>query len=122
MKLKNVLMVIGGFLAGVITTGIVAVKFVKTLLKGIAEHEILLHMVKDSWIDLFIKVLYGNTDGYIERKLREEGYARYKYRPTYTRYSDWKRNHPEWKDEEDEAWKKWRDNLERRMKESEEDE
>lgn len=112
MKLKNVLMVIGGFLAGVVMTSIVAVKFVKTLLMRISEHGIFLQMVKDSWIDLFIKALYGNTGCYIERKLREEGYARYKYRPRYARYSDWK-------DEEDEAWKRWKDNLERRMKESE---
>ena len=114
MKFKNVLMVIGGFLAGVVTTSIVAVKFVKTLLKRIAEHEIFLQMVKDSWIDLFIKALYGNTDGYVERKLREEGYVRYKYRPRYARYSDWK-------DEEDEAWKRWKDNLERKMKEREDE-
>lgn len=117
MKLKNVLMVIGGFLAGVVTTTIVAVKFVKTLLKRISKHEIFLQMVKDSWIDLFIKALYGNTDGYIERKLREDWYARYKYRPRYARYSDWKYERPE-----DEDWDKWRDNLKRRMKESEEDE
>ena len=117
MKLKNVLMVIGGFLAGVITTGIVAVKFVETFLKGITKHRIFLQMVKDSWIDLIIKVLYGNTDGYIERKLREEGYVRYKYRPRYARYSDWKYERPE-----DEDWDKWKEDLERRMNESEEDE
>ena len=95
MKLKNILMVIGGFLAVVVTTGIVAVKFVKTLLMRISEHGIFLQMVKDSWVDMFIKLLYGNTDGYVDRKLREEGYVRHKYRPRYARYSDWK-------DEEDE--------------------
>lgn len=117
MKLKNVFMVIGGFLAGVVTTTIVAVKFVKTLLKRISERRIFLVMVKDSWIDLFIKALYGNTDGYIERKLREEGYTRYKYRPRYARYSEWKYERPE-----DEDWDKWKDDLKRRMNESEEDE
>ena len=106
MKLKNILMVIGGFLVGVVITGIVAVKFVKALLMRISEHEIFLQMVKDSWIDVFIKILYGNTDGYIERKLREEGYVRYKYRP---------------RDEENEAWKRWKDNLERKMKERDDD-
>lgn len=116
MKLKNVLMVIGGFLAGVVTTGIVAVKFVKTLLMRISKHEILPKMIKDSWIDMFIKLLYGNTGGYIERKLREEGYVRYKYRPRYARYSDWKYERPE-----DEDWEKWKDNLRRKMKEREDD-
>lgn len=116
MKLKNVLMVIGGFLAGVVTTGIVAVKFIKTLHERIVGHGIFLQIVKDSWIDLFIKVLYGDTGGYIERKLREEGYARYKYRPRYARYSEWKYERPE-----DEDWEKWRDNLAKRMKEREDE-
>lgn len=115
MKLKNVLMVIGGFLAGVVTTAIIATKFVKVLLMRISKHEIFFKMVKDSWIDLFIKLLYGNMDGgYVDRKLKEEGYVRYKYRPRYLRY-------PEWKDEEDEAWKRWKDNLERKMKEGEDE-
>lgn len=117
MKLKNVLMVIGGFLAGVVTTSIVAVKFVEALLMRISKHEIFLKMVKDSWIDLFIKVLYGNMDGgYVDRKLKEEGYARYKYRPRYMRYSEQKYERPE-----DEDWEKWKDNLRRKMKEREDE-
>lgn len=54
----------------------------KKVLEVIVRHinsMFMLSAIKDSWIDIFIQLLYvTGTDEFIDRKLREEGYVRKK--------------------------------------------
>lgn len=100
MKIKNVLLVLSGFAGGIAAVGI----FVKKLLGVVCKSEYLLTELKDHWIDLFIKLLYASdTDAFIERKLREDGYTRYKYRPRD--YSNFKRTYSNWKKDVNDIYK-----------------
>ena len=74
--IKKILLVLGGFVGGIVAFCML----IKKVLGVIAKSDFMMMAIKDSWIDLFIKLLYvTGTDEFIDRKLREDGYIRIRY-------------------------------------------
>lgn len=75
-RVKKILLVLGAFVGGMATICML----IKKALEVIAKSDFMMKEIKDSWIDLFIKLLYTtDTNDFINRKLREDGYIRIKW-------------------------------------------
>lgn len=75
-RMKNILLVLGAFIGGMATICML----IKKALEVIIKSDYMVKAIKDSWIDLFIRLLYTtDTDDFINRKLREGGYTRVRY-------------------------------------------
>lgn len=102
MKLKNILIALGGFITGVSATLLIFKKF----LEFITKSDIMLDAFKNAVCDFVETMFFGTTREY--RKKRKE-YAdyyvnyrnRYKYKPRYAyTFSDFKREQEDKESEE----------------------